>query len=485
MILPRHFAVVDSRVSIALAFSLPFAFRLLPELLMGPFLVGFDTVGYYIPVVLTWIRGGSSFLQIMAYAPLFYGLLVQLALFGVPLTVSLKILPPILHGLLGLAVYFCAKQVFHWPILKSLSVSFLATLYFVSLRISWDMLRSELGLIFLFVFLTFLHDGWEKKPWKAYTLLLPTMILVVLSNQLVTVILFVIFSAVVLQKLSRKEYAAVRDLVLTSLPGVLLFSFVIYAGFSVPPSFSAAGTNDWLSLFGFSSCPDMAIGTFGFVLFCYLPLLPFVLTGIRSLKSLELRVWVCWCLVGVLLGVAASFVSFPSSYRWTLLMVFPLVFFAVEGFKHFSFRRLRIVLIGAVVLLSFSFAFLPASFAFPYLGLYPNYVPSSMLQNSVSLDDCEDVVRALNWVSASLRSNDVLLVHDAFHGWALLYIEGGKVVCYGYENPETAAERITAYDRLFLIWWVPGEGLHGLATLPPSFVEVYRSGRIAVYEWEV
>jgi hypothetical protein len=288
-----------------------------------------------------------------------------------------------------------------------------------------------------------------------------------------------------LQKLSRGDYSAARDLVLASLPSLVLFSFVIYASFSVPPSFSAAGKGDWLSLFGFSSYPDMAMNTLGFLPYCYLPLLPFVLAGIRSLKSLELRVWIWWCLVGVLLGVTVSYVPVPLSYRWTLLMVFPLVFFAVEGFKHFNFRRLRIVLTGFVVLLSFSFAFLPASLAFPYFRLYPNYVPSSMLQNSVPLDDCGDVVRALNWANASLRPSDVLLVHDAFHGWALLYVDNEKVVCYGYENPETVAEGITAYERLFLIWWVPSEGWHGLTTLSPHFVETYTSGRIAVYEWEV
>jgi hypothetical protein len=457
--------------------------RLLPELLMGSFPTGFDTVGYYIPVTLDWIRGGSSFLQIMAYAPLFYSLLVELTLCGVPLTVSLKVLPPVLHGFLGLAIYFYAKRAFQWSILKSLSASFLATLYFVSLRISWDMLRSEIGVIFLFTLLTLLHGGWKEKSWKAYALLLPTMILVVLSHQLVTAIMFVMVSAVILQNWSRHEYTAVRSLVLATLPSVVLFSFVIYAGYSVSTSFPALGRSSWFSLFGFSSIPDALIGTVGFLFFCYIPLLPFAWTGVRSLRSLELRVWIYWCLGGILLG-AVAWLWFPLSYRWALLMVFPITFFAVEGFRQFNFRRTKVVLTGALLLLSFSFVFLPASLAFPYFSLYPNYVPTSMLQNSVPLSDCEDVVRVLTWVNTSLGPNDVLLVHDAFHGWALLYVDGRQVVCYGYEDPETAAQRTIAYDRLFLIWWVPGEGLHGWSTLPPRFVETYHSGRIAIYEWE-
>jgi len=469
-----------------LAFFVPLLVRALPEIIMGQYIVGFDTISYYVPVTFRLINGDVGFWQIIGYAPLFYLFLAGLVSTGVPLIVSLKILPPLLHGFLAVAIYSYAKKAFAWSSKKSLFVSLLATLYFVALRVSWDMLRSELGLVFLFVFLAFLWEGWKEKPWKRCALLLPTMVFVVLSHQLVSVIMFAIVSVVVLQDLARREYGSARNLVLSALPSVLLFCLIIYAGLFVSSVSPFAESEGWLSLFGFSTFGDVLVGTFGFLFYCYLPLSVFVLFGVRSFGNLELRVWLCWCLVGVLMGALGWYGLFPMSYRWTLLMVFPLAFFAVEGFKRFHFRRLKIVLSSVLVFLSCGFILLPASMAFPYFGLFPNYVSSSMLQNSVALGDCGDVVEALAWVNGSLGSDGVLLAHDAFCGWAFLYLNQVQIVCYGYADPVDVAWKMVAngYDRLFLVWWVSGEGWHGVASLSSCFVEVFRSGRIAVYEFK-
>jgi hypothetical protein len=164
-------------------------------------------------------------------------------------------------------------------------------------------------------------------------------------------------------------------------------------------------------------------------------------------------------------------------------MVFPMAFLVAENFRRFNSGLLKKILVGILVLLSSSFLLLSADTAFPYFRAFPYYVPSSMLQNSVPLRDCEDVVTALSWVGDNLGSNGVLLTHDAFHGWALLFLNTSRIVCYGYENPEDAAREINgnSYSQLYLVWWVSGEGWHGWSTLPSCFVEVFRSNRIAVY----
>jgi hypothetical protein len=109
-----------------------------------------------------------------------------------------------------------------------------------------------------------------------------------------------------------------------------------------------------------------------------------------------------------------------------------------------------------------------------------------MLQNSVPMDDCEDVVRALNWIDGNMGSDGVLLVHDAFHGWALMYMgNSNRVECYGYDDPQVCADGKfdDGYRSLFVVWWVRGEGWHGVVSLPSCFVQVFRSNRIAVYEY--
>lgn len=455
---------------------------------MGQYIVGFDTVSYYVPVTFRLINSDVGFWEIIGYAPLFYLFLAGLVSAGVPLIVSLKILPPLLHGFLTLAIYLYAKKAFEWSSKKSLFVSLLAALYFVALRISWDMLRCELGLIFLFAFLIMLHGCLSKGRWKLFGLLLSCMVLVVLAHQLVAAIMFAVVFTVVLKKLVSCSYDAVWRLILSSIPAVVLFGLVVYADFAVLLSVSAASLAGselgWLSLFGFSSVFEGVADTLGFLFYCYLPLLPFVFVGIRGFRSLELKVWGIWCLIAVLFPLFLSFA--PLGYRWILLLAFPMAFFAVEGFGRLNFGFWKKVWAGLLVVLSFSFVFLPAEAAFPYFRVFPYYVPSSMLQNSVPLSDCGDVVNVLKWVEANVGDDGVLLVHDVFQGWAFLYLNNGvRVVRYGYAGPEEAA-RVTfgnGYGRVYLVWWVSSGGWHGLVSLPSCFVEVFRSGRIAAYEY--
>lgn len=470
------------------AFLAPLLVRVLPEFLMSVYIVGFDTISYYAPVAWKWVHNGVSFWEFFGTAPMFYLLLSGLTLAGVPLVVSLKVLPPILHGLLGFVIFQYATKSLAWSHKKGLFVSLLATLYFVGLRISWDMLRSELGLILLFVFLIMLRRCLSDFNWKGLGILAFSAAFVVLTHQLISIIMFVIIFATALERLKRRDCSLIKRIFVACLPAIALLSLTVYADYVVLPAYAdevvASGRSEWLNLMSYSSTINGIAYTLGFLFFCYFPLLPIIALGIREFRGLELKAWAFWCLIGA--SLPFLFTSAPLSYRWILLLVFPLAFFAVKGFEKLKSRLLKGVLTGFMVLLSFSFVFLPAEAAFPYFSLYPRYVPSSMLQNSVPLSDCEDVAWALKWVEKNVEDGDSLLVHDAFNGWALLYGDGVKIVRYGYASPENAALAFSqqGYRRVYLIWWVSGEGWHGYASLPATFKEVYRCGRIAIYEFE-
>jgi len=88
-----------------LAFAIPLFVRTIPELLMGNYLVGFDTIGYYAPNILMWLGHGVSFGALVSSAPLLYLLLMGITIAGAPLIITLKILGPTLLGLLGYASY--------------------------------------------------------------------------------------------------------------------------------------------------------------------------------------------------------------------------------------------------------------------------------------------------------------------------------------------------------------------------------------------
>ena len=130
--------------------------RAVPEILMAPYLCGFDTIAHYVPTSLSWLNNGVSCSSYVATAPLFYSVVVSLVWLGGPLFTVLKIVPCVLHGFLGLSMFGYAKIGLGWSSQKSIVPAFIGTLYFVALRISWDMLREELALVCFFAFLILL-----------------------------------------------------------------------------------------------------------------------------------------------------------------------------------------------------------------------------------------------------------------------------------------------------------------------------------------
>jgi len=474
------------------AFLIPLAVRALPEVLMGPYVVGFDSMAYYVPFVYSWIRHGVDFWGFLAEVPLFYCMLTLTALLGVDLVLAIKVFAPLLHGFLALAVYGFSSRALGWPPRKSLLATLLVTLYFVALRISWDLLRNELALIFLFLALTMIHQG--CRDWKGRVLLPLTMILVALSHELVTVILFVIVGATVLRLLFEGERVEARGLVLASLPAASLFLLIFYTKcavssgefLSVLLSFPAKEPEGWLSLQGFSSYPDMVVNMLGFLLYCHLLLLPLALMGAESLKNFSIKSWTLWSLAAILLPVVTQSAWF-GGYRWVLMLTYPLSFYVVEGLTKIKVRSRRLLVLSILGIFAAAFLAMPYGYGIFAIRQYTVYIPSSMLQNSVPLNDCEDTVNVLQWLKSDMKGEARLLTHRAFYGWALLTLNENQVIQYEYGNPERVAREVAqlGHDSIYLIWWVNGFGWYGQPTVSSAFREVYRSGRIAIYIYAV
>ncbi len=477
-----------------LAFAIPLLVRTIPEILMYPYVVGFDTLSYYVPNTLNLLRNGVNLWAFTADAPLIYALLMGITSIGASIVFSLKVLAPLILGLLGFSIYFYAYKTLSWSHWKSLLVVMFATLYFVALRISWDMLRSEISLIFLFATLILLGS----KPSLRNGILLTTfMAAIVFANQLVAVIMFVVVFATILRFIIDKKRLQVRRLIVCTALAACLFLVTIYASVYVThlPIISSVPTKDSgadYALLGFSSYNDLVINTVSFLGFCYLPLLPLLIIGAKYFKSnIQLKVWIIWIFLAILLVLVSPNASFPVyPYRWILLLTYPLAFYATDAFSHLK-RNLHKIALGlgmAVVLttLSISFLALPNNEALPYYGAFTAYTPKSMLQNTIQLSDCQDTINSLQWMKNNMPNNGCLLVHDVFHGWAILTINNDQLYHYAFYDPETTAQELTKTNpskSLYLIWWVNGSGWYGQPTIPASFKEVHHTGNIAIYQY--
>src|SRR5216684_2902114 len=54
------------------AFLIPVFIRSIPEILVGPYPVGWDTIAFYVPNTLDWAAGKAGFTEILGTAPLMY-----------------------------------------------------------------------------------------------------------------------------------------------------------------------------------------------------------------------------------------------------------------------------------------------------------------------------------------------------------------------------------------------------------------------------
>jgi len=459
-----------------------------PEILMGPYPTGFDPMGYYIPTVLGWLENGVDFWHCIATAPLLYFILMLIVALGVPLTIVFKVLSPILHGLLALSIYLYAVRALKWTPEKSLPLSLLATSYFTAMRVSWDLLRNQLALIPLFSALALFKE--RNGVWRDVAVSL-AMVLVVLTNQLVSVTMLAIVIITTAHMFLKKEWSEARRTMLIVMPSILLFLLVFYANFRLSTSFTRAfyfprqESEGPLFLYGFHSYLEMISTVTGFLAYCYLPLLLPALKGAKFLKDPQLKAWALFCLTASFLPVVFA----RWWYRWALMLTYPLSFYAVEAIaniKHKPHRLYASIALGtAVTVLTSGFIAMPCDRPFPYYAIrrFQIYIPSSMLQNTVPLEDCPHVEDCLNWLKQNMDENSILLVHKAFHGWALLHLNPDQIQPYGYGNPETAAKQALqqGHNTVYLIWWTQGKGWHGQPSAPPSFKEVYRSGDIAIY----
>jgi hypothetical protein len=129
----------------------------------------------------------------------------------------------------------------------------------------------------------------------------------------------------------------------------------------------------------------------------------------------------------------------------------------------------------------------------PFFYFNPNYVnkfeyqiPTSMLQNTISIIDCHDTVKTLQWYKDNINSSAILLTHTVFYGWASLTLNETQVKNYGFDNPVDATTAVAqeGNKQLYLIWWVSGQGWYAQPTLPALFHEIYHSGRIAIYSYD-
>ena len=482
---------IQAKRLLLLAIVLPITVRTIPEVLAGPYPLGFDTIWFYAPFIKMVETDGFGPAMVWANsrgsAPLLLFLLGMVAFVSQaePFLITKSIAPPLFAALV-VSTYYFVRRGLEWDERRSLLIILVTTLYFVSLRFSWDMYKNTLGYAFLIVALAHLKPDSGLRD-RVVFLSLATLSL--LTSELTAVLLAGIGVILFLHCLLRERR---WDFSLLGISLVATFAALIYTQILFPPlavtplapppprisiPYSYLEANQ--VVYNFSGIGDVYASV---LLLSGIVLGPLLLAVLGFFRERRLLAWAGFLGLGAFSLLIVPFAAFPLWHRWLLMLTIPLLVWTVSGLFRIR-SKAKAAFLGLLVLLSVSFLVLPPSSALPYYT-HPwtlSYVPSSMLQNTVPLDDTTDVINAVLWLNAREDPAAALLAHSSFVGWAYLYSNLPEI--YEFVVPgQVEGGNFSSYEHVFVLYWVVGQGWFKDSLMPGGTVEVHRSGHIAVYE---
>ena len=473
------------------AFLIPLFIRTIPEILVGPYPIGWDTIAFYVPNTLDWAAGKAGFTVILGTAPLMY--MISVPVYWIsrvnPVWIF-KIMGPILYGSMIWALFRFLRIGLKWPDKQALGGALLTSLYFVTLRISWDLYRNMLGLTFILLSLPLIED--MKGPRKQ-ALLSVLIVLAVAADQLTGVIALVLVGARTLTALTRNQRDEIAGKVKVALPGIVLFLATAYAGLIVP----GIGLVSQQAPLPTLTSASLSLGFLGYA---YLALVPLILIGLRKVSNIELRTWSVFCIATVVTAILPFFGPIVQSYRWSLLLDIPLCIFAAAGLYKLvesvhprigwgrNFHRLILPTFSTVLMVSaILYIALPAQQAMAYYTAYPELLPTSMVQDTIPMSDLGNLRTLLDAAAARIHPGTVLITHQAIYGWARAYLPSlnNQLINYHYNPPLSGVEmaRSEGYSSILMIWWIDGSGWHNQPNVPSDFSVLLQNGDLALYTY--
>ncbi len=475
---------------VALSFLLGFFIRLIPETMYLNYPVGYDVAiyGYIIPnihktPIATMLRG----------TPLFYlASWALLQLTHADIYLLLKIMGPLMYGLLLASFHTLLTSALKWDPKKSLLCTSVCMLQIPTLRLSWDLFRNELGLIMLFLFIVAVNSDIKRK----WLITFITAFLTALSHELATILMFV---CVLYWMATAKRRDAMLKTAIAILPAALLFSYQLSAYFGLlPPAPQSRPERTIVYLKSIaiektlprpfrnyyldSLLPDTYTGMlfefFRMLGVFYLPLLPLAVLGFKRNRVLD-------PITGWLTLTVFSFPFCPQAYpfysffRWALFIVFPMSVYATEGLLKLKSKITywKPILTAALTV----YLFIGLNYASGLVPMPTVYMTRGTLTSStIEMNRIDDCIACLQWLNQHAGNNSILITEKRFYAWALNFLDKRIAIAYyppAYPIQDTPLSELTGnFEEIYLIWYAESQ--------PTGFKEVYRSGDIAIYIYE-
>ncbi len=480
-------------IPLLLSFALPAAFRAIPEVLAGPYPIGFDTVSWYAPIMGWTQRNGSGSALNLIFqsqrAPLFDILLVGVAAL-VPLHpfTMIKAVGPLLLGFFSLSTYMMVRTVFEAKRSTALTIALFVSLYFVTLRLSWDLFGNLFGYALFLLTLRQMHGAEGRGNGALFVLM---AILTYLTHELVGALLLA-FLLILVVRIWWKERKFRATYALLALAGFLALTY--YAHWLVPPSGVLAlgnipvepiklGTNylETDAFIGYVGIGDLYLSVLATSALVLLPLSVFFSRLRRPFGPI--RIWTLVLLLAGLSPLIMPVFALLSWHRWIIMAAVPLAVHA--GFRISQMLPRTIMVVGvALILVAGAYALLPAESAVPvFSSAYTvRSLPSSMLQNTGPLRDSPSTVAVLEWLQENAPPGSLLLSHYAFTGWAYIYAPDVEIRTY-FRAINLDLNNAQNWTAVYTIWWIEKVGWYPEENIDSRFVLVHASDRMGIFNF--
>ena len=463
-------------------FIIAAAIRIIPEIKAGIWPIGYDTFNSYVADLASY---NGPLINWLKSANILYFLFLPLKIIGIKPFIIMKIFGPLLYGLTTVTFYYFLRKFLNFSPLKAFIGGMLLIFQLGALRISWDLFRNELGLIFLF--LAFIHLPKIKDNRHLIYFILAS-ILVVLSNQLVAVILGVVVGCYWLSLLKNKKHPEAWRLVIPGIIAALLFFMVINfpAKSLYDPHIIFTSENNYFGFYFYAYKKVIVyqqlaslIMTLFLLLFSFL--LPLALYGFWLLrKNIILTALTLWLLVGTFSSLVFAGYGLIVWDRWLVMLVFPFVVYAVHGafylgnliggIKKWAMKAPKLAwVLAAIFWLGFfglfiwrDIPFLTATYADakpPFANDAINsYFPRTMVHNSVGIWKIQDTLDCVKWLNARAPGGSATIVDNRYRGLMMTSfdMDNRYIITNSWSetlqnsNLEIAKQR--GYWPIYLIW---------------------------------
>ena len=502
-----------------LSFILGFGVRLIPEVLSYPYPIGFDTVYYAARIS----RGGIWGHLTSVFSPwLLYAILIPLNSIVQNPFLLLKLVVPVIFALNSCGIYYFATSALRWSPRKALVASFLFAFSMASLGLSWHFHRNMLGLAILLFTLPSIMKIGTKRGLLWFIL---CSVLVVLSHEYASVILFtVVLGLLVIHFLKGERRKLLRLSAAISLASFIFLMGVYLRMFPVPldvqtnivraedtvyprPAglfFMVDYLRVELPFMYYPTYPDLVLHVTSLFFLLYLAWIPLVLVGF--FRNRLLYSWTFLLLIGSFDALITPSFALDLWYRWMLMLVYPFVFYAVNGIekvlksqsgiavsnaKWLSWMKVTKRSVFGISLLTVLLGsiFMATPLIFDRFGVFSipttySYIPSTMLYNSIPLRDVNGVVEGLEWLNGQTNDHSAVLLQQALVWWADLYLDKKYVIVYYKMDVEKAlgVALMHGFDPIYVVWWNQNIGWYGI-TIPEHFKYIFSSDRISVFRY--